>query len=682
MKPYDSVDTIKGVGDKTKQLFEKIGIHTVWDLLCHYPTGYERFEPPVPIEQAGKKGVATVEASVISVSNVRQVRNMSIVSCDVKDPSGVLKLTWFNQNYILNRLRPGYHYLIRGKVERDRTGRLSMTQPVLYTREEYEKLLKNLAPKYALTKGLTHKAIAKAMQDAFSAVSDKKEEIPTAILKKYGLMKEKDALREIHFPKTEETVVDARKTLAFREFFWFLFFMNSQKENDEKVRSEYIVSSHEYSEKMRASLPYSLTGDQSLTFEAVRNDMSSGYRMSRLVQGDVGSGKTVIAALALADIVGNGFQGALMAPTEVLAWQHYEEMKRLFEPLGVKTVVLTGSTKAKERREILAQIENGEAGVIVGTHALIGEKVNYRSLGLVITDEQHRFGVKQREGLQSKGQEPHILVMSATPIPRSLALIMYGDMDISVIKELPKNRLPIKNCLVDTSYRPKAHAFIEKEVKAGHQAFIICPMVEEGEEERDDLQNVKEYESVLRENIGSDIRVQILHGRMKSAEKDRIMEQFASGESDVLISTTVVEVGINVPNATVMLIENAERFGLAALHQLRGRIGRGSAQGYCIFISADDRPETMERLGILNSSNDGFFIASEDLRLRGPGDMFGIRQSGDMAFKIADIYSDADILSQAKEAVSELSIQDQKSLYQSEEYQLATKRYLTPENTI
>ena len=386
--------------------------------------------------------------------------------------------------------------------------------------------------------------------------------------------------------------------------------------------------------------------------------MGSPYAMNRLIQGDVGSGKTILAVLALLMCAANGYQGAMMAPTEVLAVQHFETISSYVKKYGIafRPVLLTGSMTAKEKREAYAKIASGEANLIIGTHALIQEKVEYKNLALVVTDEQHRFGVRQREMLASKGLYPHILVMSATPIPRTLAIILYGDLDISVIKELPKNRLPIKNCVVDTSYRKTAYHFMKKQIAQGRQCYVICPMVEENE--TTEAENVIDYTEQLQAEMGDTIKVQYLHGRMKQKEKDQIMEAFGKNEIQILVSTTVIEVGIDVPNATVMMIENAERFGLAQLHQLRGRVGRGSYQSYCIFISASKSKETKERLEILNKSNDGFFIASEDLRLRGPGDLFGIRQSGTLDFGLADVFQDAKLLQKANEAAEELLLED------------------------
>ena len=406
-------------------------------------------------------------------------------------------------------------------------------------------------------------------------------------------------------------------------------------------------------------LPYNLTKAQLNVWHEIERDLQSHSLMSRLVQGDVGCGKTILAFLALIMTVENGYQGALMVPTEVLAKQHYEGFQELLENQGVtscRPVLLTGSCTAKEKREIYEKIASGEANVIIGTHALIQEKVCYKNLALVITDEQHRFGVKQREALTTRGNPPHVLVMSATPIPRTLAIILYGDLDISIVDELPAARLPIKNCVVDTGYRKTAYTFMQKQVAQGRQCYVICPMVEESEAL--EAENVTDYAKQLQEELGETICVDYLHGKMKQSQKDDIMERFSKNEIQVLVSTTVIEVGINVPNATVMMVENAERFGLAQLHQLRGRVGRGKHQSYCIFMTASKTKETKKRLEILNHSNDGFYIASEDLKLRGPGDLFGIRQSGILDFKLGDVFQDAKILQNASDAATELLQED------------------------
>ena len=503
-----------------------------------------------------------------------------------------------------------------------------------------------------------------------------REYLPSSLREKYELAEYNYAIEHIHFPSSRQELLFARKRLVFDEFFFFLLAVRRLKEKRQDCRSSFVMSHASQVDQLIEALPYSLTEAQNKVLKEVSRDLESGLVMNRLIQGDVGSGKTIIAVLALLQTACNGFQGALMAPTEVLARQHFESITGLFKTYNIeKTAVLvTGSMTAKEKRTAYEKIASHEADIIVGTHALIQEKVHYHRLGLVITDEQHRFGVGQREALGSKGQEngslPHVLVMSATPIPRTLAIILYGDLDISVIDQMPANRLPIKNCVVNTGYRERAYQFIAREVAAGRQAYVICPMVEASE--MIEAENVLDYTKLLRQKLPETITVEYLHGKMKGKEKNQIMERFAAGEIQVLVSTTVVEVGVNVPNATVMMIENAERFGLAQLHQLRGRVGRGSHQSYCIMVNCSDQEGTQERLDILNRSNDGFYIASEDLKLRGPGDFFGIRQSGDMEFKLADIYTDAGLLKTVSEEVNRLL--DENPTMEGEEYAALKER--------
>ncbi|MBO5177955.1 MAG: ATP-dependent DNA helicase RecG [Lachnospiraceae bacterium] len=659
MQISDCIDSVKGIGDKTRALFEKLNVNTVGQLLTYYPRDYETFSGPAPIASLREGNVGVVEASVSRISETRVGGRINILTCVAADPSGSITLTWFNQPYLKKQLSMGYRYVFRGKITR-KGNQLRMEQPKFYKREEYARLQNVLQPVYPLTKGLTNNMVSKSMKQALSLAGELPEYIPAAIRREYGVLKRKNTLEEIHFPKSRETMLEARKSLVFEEFFLFSVYLRELAGSKESKTSDFIWKNATECDALINSLPYALTGDQKKVWEEIKTDLSSGKVMARLVQGDVGSGKTILAMLALLLTVKNGCQGCLMVPTEVLAKQHYDSAKKLLEPFGVKITLLVGSMTVKEKREAYEKMAAHETDVIIGTHALIQEKAEYATLGLVITDEQHRFGVKQREQLAGKGREPHILVMSATPIPRTLAMMLYGDMDISVIKELPAERLPIKNCVVGTDYRETAYKFIEKQLAAGHQAYVICAMVEESESS--DLENVTEYSERLKERFGTTACVEALHGKMKPEEKNSIMERFASEKIQILVSTTVVEVGVNVPNATVMMIENAERFGLAQLHQLRGRVGRGNAQSYCIIMSENTDEATMERLEILNKSNDGFFIASEDLRLRGPGDLFGIRQSGDMTFKIGDIYQDADCLKEANEAANRLNGEDRKQI--------------------
>ena len=511
-----------------------------------------------------------------------------------------------------------------------------------------------MQPVYGQTRGLSNKTIVKAVKQALAVRQMKREYMPAGLRKKYELAEINYAMEHIHFPSDQKELLFARKRLVFDEFFLFLVGVHRLKEHRNILQSAFVIKEQEQAGLLKESLPYGLTGAQERALQDIFRDMAGGQVMNRLIQGDVGSGKTIIAVLALYQTACCGYQGALMVPTEVLARQHYESVTKLFEEHNIdkKVILVTGSMTAKEKRLAYKDIEEHRADIVIGTHALIQEKVVYDKLALVITDEQHRFGVNQRELLSSKGESPHVLVMSATPIPRTLAIILYGDLDISVIDELPAGRQQIKNCVVDVSYRPRAYSFIEKQVREGRQAYVICPMVEASE--MIEAENVQDYTRRLRQELPDDITVEFLHGKMKAKEKNRVMEAFASGEIKVLVSTTVIEVGVNVPNATVMMIENAERFGLAQLHQLRGRVGRGSFQSYCILVNGTGGKDTMERLDILNRSNDGFYIASEDLKLRGPGDIFGVRQSGELEFRLADIFTDANLLKQVSGEVTRL----------------------------
>ncbi len=640
-----SVRELKGVGDKNAALLSKLGINTIRDLLEYYPRDYDIFSLPVNISELREGTVAAIECIVPARPTVLKTPRYLIISMNATDPTGNIRLIWYNTPFIASQLKTGMRFIFRGRVIRKR-GELVLSQPLIYSREAYIRKLSELQPVYPLTKGITNNLLLKLMKEALTLVDAGEDTLSSSVRKQYNLIRYKDALQNIHFPLSKENCIDAHRRLAFDEFVRFSALVRTMKENRQTEKNNYRITDFSVCESLIGSLPYSLTGAQKRVFDEICHDLSSDTLMSRMIQGDVGSGKTVVAMLAILACAKQGYQACIMAPTDVLANQHFEDFSKYLAPFGVRVALLTGSLTAAQKRKVHESIKAHDYDVIIGTHALIQDSVEYSKLALAVIDEQHRFGVNQREAIRSKGNHPHILAMSATPIPRSLAIILYGDLDLSIIDEMPANRLPIKNCVVGTGYRPTAYNFIKKQVAEGRQAYIICPMVEESE--LTEAENVIDYTETLRAALGDEsITVEYLHGKMKASEKNAIMEGFSSGMIDVLVSTTVVEVGVNVPNATVMMVENAERFGLAQLHQLRGRVGRGDAQSYCIFIKGSDSKEIDERLDILVKYRDGMQVAENDLRLRGPGDFFGTRQSGELVFKIADIYSDADILKAA-----------------------------------
>lgn len=655
MQLTDAISVVKGIGEKTEKGLNKLGIYTVQDMLEHYPRAYDIYGRLMNINEIEEGEMAVFVGYMYMNIETKKVRHLTIASCRVKDATGSIGLTWFNMPYIKNTLKSGSYYIFRGKASR-KNGMLVIEQPKILSKEEYYNKKDVLQPIYPLTNGVTNNLLSKTVKAIIDEIDLTGDFLPSTIRKENDLVDYRFAVKQIHFPKDKEEMLRARKRIVFNEFFLFTLALTYMKEEKSKKIRKNPYDRGSISDALIEGLPYELTNAQKRAWNEIMKDMCNGVIMNRLVQGDVGSGKTVLAALALAMNAENGYQGTLMVPTEVLAKQHFESLNKLYEPFDISCILLTGSMTAKEKRLAYEKIKNKEVSVVIGTHALIQEKVEYADLGLVITDEQHRFGVKQREILSTKSENPHVLVMSATPIPRTLAIILYGDLDISVVDELPANRLPIKNCVVNTDYHNTAYRFIENQIQEGRQAYIICPMVEESESM--EAENVIEYTQKVREALPPFIRTEYLHGKMKPKEKNEIMEQFAKNEIQVLVSTTVIEVGVNVPNATVMMIENAERFGLAQLHQLRGRVGRGDHQSYCILVSGSRSKETKKRLEILNTSNDGFYIAGEDLKLRGPGDLFGIRQSGDMEFKLGDIYNDAKVLKAANEAAKNMSISE------------------------
>lgn len=655
MKLEDCVDSIKGVGPKTAVLFEKLKITKVEDLLRLYPRNYLSYSEPIGIQEAEIGQRTAIKAQIQSYVDIKKVRSLKIVSCTVKDVTGSLKLTWFNSPFLKQMFHIGQTYIFVGTII-IKNNQLVMEHPEYYTAEQYGKLIASLQPVYPLTEGLSNKMVAKAVKNALVLTDDMEDGVPEVVREHFSLMPLGNAVEGVHFPENMEQLMECRNRLVFDEFFWFLVQMRQMREQTVRAENHFVIEDFKAAETFIGKLPFSLTKGQDEAVLEIRQDLAGSSPMNRLIQGDVGSGKTAVAEIALLAVVSNGYQAAFMAPTEVLAMQHFEGVRKDLEPFGVRVELLCGSTKAAQKRRIYTALAAGEIDVLVGTHALIQDKVLYKNLALVITDEQHRFGVRQRERLSEKGNEPHVLVMSATPIPRTLAIIMYGDLDISVMRDMPENRKPIKNCVVGPKYRPTAYKFMQEQIKEGHQIYIICPMVEASENM--EVENVVEYQQSLMDIFPGETVIAYLHGKMTPEKKNSIMADFAAGEIDILVSTTVIEVGINNPNATVIMIENAEKFGLAQIHQLRGRVGRGEAQSYCIMLCATDKQDALDRLAILDASNDGFYIANEDLKMRGPGDFFGVRQSGDMLFSMGDIYQDADILKQANDAVALLEQQD------------------------
>lgn len=655
MNLEQSIMDLKGIGEKNAALFHKLNIDSIEELLYHFPREYERFPVAGNLQKTGSAGEKTaVLAVVVTAPSVRRARGLSLLTFQIEDENRQrASVTFFHMPYLKNTIKTGKQYVFYGPcMQKDGTWKLA--HPKMYAPDAYRELEGTLMPVYAKTKGLTNQTIRKYCLQALKQLDDMEEYLPAELVTKYRFPSPKQALVSLHAPTDMAEATEARKRFSYEEFLLFLLAVRMEKAGQNRPGVEMIETAD--ANRLISRLPYELTDSQKEAFRQIKEDMLGGMCMNRLLQGDVGSGKTIVAVLALLLCISNGYQGAMMAPTEVLAKQHMETVLALTKQydLPFRPVLLVGSQTAREKKEIYRKIEDETYNLVIGTHAIIQQPVTFSHLALVVTDEQHRFGVKQREKLVSKSKEAgvHTIVMSATPIPRSLALILYGDLALTEMKELPSGRLPIKNCVVNQNYRPAAYRFMAEEIEKGHQVFVICPMAEPGVME--ELENVVEYAGRLREEFPKDVQIAYLHGKMKPKQKNEIMERFAEGAIDILVSTTVIEVGINVPNATVMLVENAERFGLATLHQIRGRVGRGKSQAYCIFMETQERPEANERLSILVRSNDGFEIASEDLKLRGPGDLTGIEQSGSFRFRFADIYRDASLLKSAAEDVAQI----------------------------
>ena len=642
----DPVTILKGVGEAKAKLFANLNIFTLGDLICHFPRGYEDRTKLVTISELSPDVPACFRATVMNNPRTAHIRKgLDMTKVQLADTTGRLNVTFFNNRFAAGQLEYGREYIFYGAVSGDFVG-YNMTNPVFENSDSPGLTTRRVLPIYPLTAGLTNAAVGKAVLQALAVCDPPAEILPEAVRAEYGILPAEEAYHAIHQPRDMEQAAQAKKRLIFEEFFVFsagLSLMRSSRA--EKKCTPYTNFNMK---PFYGSLPFSLTGAQSRAVEEILSDFRSGKPMNRLVQGDVGSGKTMVAAAAAYCAAGNGAQTALMAPTEILAEQHYASLSKLFAPLGITVDLLTGSMTVRQKREARERLASGETQVVVGTHALLTDATRFLRLGLVIADEQHRFGVAQRSKLSEKGEDPHLLVMSATPIPRTLALLMYGDLDVSILDELPPGRQTVETFLVGESYRARINAFIRKQVAEGHQCFVVCPAVEENQELG--VKAASAWAETLQQTVFPDLRIALLHGQMKGAEKEAAMAAFARGEADVMVATTVIEVGVDVPNATLMVIEDADRFGLSQLHQLRGRVGRGKAKSYCMLTSHNGNPETLQRLKALCKTNDGFRIAEEDLKLRGPGDFFGSRQSGLPAFRVGDLSCDLATLKQAQTA--------------------------------
>ncbi|MBR2938011.1 MAG: ATP-dependent DNA helicase RecG [Oscillospiraceae bacterium] len=642
----DPITILKGIGPTKAKQFAQLNIFTLEDLICHFPRGYEDRTRLVPIEKLEVDTPACFKAMVMNTPRTAHIRKgLDITKVTVADATGRLNLTFFNQKFTTEQLQYGREYIFYGAVSGDFIG-YSMTSPVFEAVDSPPLTTRRVLPIYPLTAGLSNASVLKAVRQALAICDAPAEIIPDAVRVEYGILPADRAYQAIHEPASMQEAEMAKRRLIFEEFFVFsagLSLMRAKRAT--KKTTPYATTDLT---PFYGALPFTLTGAQTRAILEIAADLQRGAPMNRLVQGDVGSGKTMVAAAAAYLAIQNGHQAAMMAPTEILAEQHYASLSKLLTPLGISVCLLTGSMTPKNKTLTRDSIASGQAQLIVGTHALVSDSTVFADLGLVITDEQHRFGVGQRSALAGKGSDPHLLVMSATPIPRTLALLMYGDLDVSILDELPPGREPVDTFLVDESYRARINNFIRKQVAEGHQCYVVCPAV--AENDNLDLKAAEVWAETLQQTVFPDLRVGLLHGQMKGAEKDAIMSAFAAGQTDVLVATTVIEVGVDVPNATLMVVEDADRFGLSQLHQLRGRVGRGKAKSYCILTSHNKNNETLQRLRALCKTTDGFKIAEEDLRLRGPGDFFGSRQSGLPVFRVANLSCDLATLKAAQQA--------------------------------
>lgn len=659
------IKALKGIGETRAKIFKKKNINTVEDLLSYYPRDYEDRSRTLSVDSLEEGINACVCARVFSsVHELRIRKNMTIYSMKAADDSGVMSVIWYNNRFVKGQFRTGEEYVFCGKVTRNK-GMWEMVNPI-YEKPESRRYTGRIMPIYPLSADLTQKIVQGAVEQALGIKEAAVEYIPDAIRKKYMLAEINYAIKNIHFPKDFEAAHIAKRRLVFEELFFLQLALLDKKGIGRRIKKTPFEDTACRNDFI-SSLPFKLTNAQVRVIDEICDDFESGQLMMRLVQGDVGSGKTAVAAAAMYVSVKNGFQAVIMAPTEILAAQHYETFSAFFENMGIKIALLTGSTAKK--KDLYAKIKSGEIDIVIGTHAVIQKDVEYNRLGLVVADEQHRFGVEQRASLSNKGDNPHFLVMTATPIPRTLALILCGDLDISILDELPPGRKPVATYAVGEGMRKRVNSFLEKNIKDGGQAYVVCPLIEETASS--DLQNASDKAQSLRK-LFPGFRIGLIHGKMKSKEKDSIMEQFVKHDIDVLVSTTVIEVGVNVPNSNIMIIENAERFGLAQLHQLRGRVGRGTRQAYCIMFAKNTTDIIKKRMETMCKSNDGFYISEQDLKLRGPGDFFGTRQHGLPEMKIADLAGDVEILKLAQEA-AEQTMKKEFSFNEEEERRLYDK---------
>jgi len=643
-----SVQYLKGVGPYRAKRLEKLGIYTIEDLLFHFPRDYEDRKNIKKISELEDGLSQTILARVVEgPSDLKTRRGLIITTVKVKDDSGIAELIWFNQPYIKNSIKKGVNYIINGKVEK-RLGIITIQNPVFEEDSKNNLNVGRIVPIYPSTSDLSQKVLRAIIKNALEEV-EFTEIFKEPLRREFGLVGIADAIRNIHFPYDFDVLEKAKKRLKFQELFLLQLGLVLIKRNITEGKKGIAFQKNDGVEEFIKNLPFKLTKAQRKVFEEVRRDMERDKPMNRLIQGDVGSGKTIIAVLASLKAVINGYQSVLMAPTEILAEQHFISISQLFLPLGIRLCLLKGGLSKKEKDEILNGIKKGIYDIVIGTHALLQDNVEFKNLGLIITDEQHRFGVRQRALLSQKGSNPDVLVMTATPIPRTLALILYGDLDVSVIDELPPGRKEIKTYAVDGNMRDKVYRFVVQQIKEGRQAYIVCPLIEESESIR--ARSAINLYKELKEKYFSEFEVALLHGDIKDKEKEEIMEKFRRNKIQILVSTTVIEVGINIPNANIMVIENAERYGLSQLHQLRGRVGRGEYQSYCILIYDKITEIAKERMKVMVKSNNGFEIAEKDLLLRGPGDFFGTRQHGIPDFKIADLIHDIHLLQEIQKFI-------------------------------